>query len=142
MTITDNRPQLAQDLALSTFLETFCDGYTAHDLGAHLTCSETDAYADLMISFGYPHAAEAVTRGHLDEESWACEGLDDGDHVPLARFEGPEELVGHRIEFNDVQFWVLSCSPEGVLSVKDMKGMTGELNFTTDEMNKLHVFGL
>jgi hypothetical protein len=68
---------------IAAFVTMFSGTDTAYDLGGHLTCSEADTYANLMMSTNHMSAAEAVTEGHLESENWACEGLD--DHIKVER---------------------------------------------------------
>ncbi|AEV52200.1 hypothetical protein WC1_61 [Rhodococcus phage WC1] len=70
---------------IAEFVTMFSCSETAYDLGTHMTCMETDAYANLMMGTGHMRAAEAVTAGHLESENWACEGLDEGQHIEIER---------------------------------------------------------
>ncbi|AWY06322.1 hypothetical protein PBI_TAKODA_61 [Rhodococcus phage Takoda] len=70
---------------IAEFVTMFSATDTAYDLGTHMTCMEADGYANLMMSTGHMAAAEAVTAGHLESEGWACEGLDDGQHIEVER---------------------------------------------------------
>lgn len=45
-------------------LVTVWDGDTAYDLGPHLTCSETEALAELFRAAGEDDLAEALMEGH------------------------------------------------------------------------------
>lgn len=71
LTPSADRTNLAPALALSMFMDVFGNGngeYTMQDLGPHLTCTEAEAFADLLAAHGQHQAADALREGHIDED--------------------------------------------------------------------------
>lgn len=80
------RIKLGYSLAIERFIETFGDDigvHTMRDIGPHLTCSETEVFADLLAAHGQHNAADWLRRGHVEE--------DDDDDLDHNTGEYPEE---------------------------------------------------
>ncbi|EKF22970.1 putative gp79 [Mycolicibacterium hassiacum DSM 44199] len=67
------RGKLSPQLALAQFKEVWSDGYLLSDIATHLTCTEFEAMADLLLAIG---VSEETVAGF--EEAHA-EGDDCGD---------------------------------------------------------------
>lgn len=111
--------QTELEQAVSAMADVLSDGMTARDVGAHFTCTEAEALADVMRAAGHGDAADAWLAGHAygdddeDDMHYAprCDACDialvpDPDHAGNAigtwfRHPGTDmptgSLIGHTV---------------------------------------------
>jgi len=69
VTPSADRIHLSKDLALAKFFDVWTsDVSTLGDLGPHLTCSETEALADLFAAHGHHYFVDALRESHVLED--------------------------------------------------------------------------
>ena len=71
---TGDRVDAVEQLGLSWDLT------TAHDVGVHLTCSETDGMANVLRMLAMPNMAAALIEGHAE----ASQGDEHCDHKGMS----------------------------------------------------------
>ena len=74
--------------AIEAVLSTL-DGYTLHDIGPHLTCTEAEVLCEFFAAHGQHAQADALRKGHV----YGDDDVDDDDHTGQHRTPLPTNDV-------------------------------------------------